>query len=321
MRADAQAWIVRMHGPDAADSAAAFGAWLEQDPRHRQSYDELQAHWDRAKFLTHTATGRSRNLESAAVWYRRSAPRYAAIAAMAVCFLAVSLVIFRPFARQIDSPVIAIATKTGEMRTVSLADGSTVTLDAASRIRVSITANERSVSLVDGMARFDVKHDPARSFVVLTTAGAVTANGSRFDVTSSAALVRVTALSGIVQFKEKAVAPGLEGPASLAIKSGQRLSVTAGRQPELASASSAGPQDWTSGMLSFDGERLGDAIAEINRHNDRKLALVEPALADLRITGAFRADDPAGFARTIAAMLGLTSRDRSDGTMELSRKK
>ena len=74
-------------------------------------------------------------------------------------------------------------------------------------------------------------------------------------------------------------------------------------------------------MLSFDGERLGDAIAEINRHNDRKLALVEPALADLRITGAFRADDPAGFARTIAAMLGLTSRDRSDGTMELSRKK
>ena len=74
-------------------------------------------------------------------------------------------------------------------------------------------------------------------------------------------------------------------------------------------------------MLSFDGERLADAVAELNRHNVRKIVLVDTSLADLKISGAFHANDADGFARAVAALLGLARRDTDGGTIELRRRK
>ncbi len=279
----------------------------------------MQADWDRAKFLTNTKTGRNRDLGSVVVWYHRPGLRWAAAAAIVFCFLAAGLTLTRFPGSPAGAPTIAYATQTGEIRTVLLTDGSSVTLDAASRMQVSIDAGKREVRLVDGSARFDVKHDPGRQFDVVTTGGTVTTDGGRFDVTDTTALVRVTAFTGRLAFKRSG-SPTMPSSPAFAINPGQRLSLASLRQPEMMKAPESGQQDWTTGMLSFDGDRLSDAVAEFNRHNGRQIALTDPAIADLRITGAFHANDADGFARAIAAMLGLRRQDRS-GVIELSSKK
>lgn len=321
VRAAAHDWIARMHGPDAEEFEEAFRAWLAADPVHAEVFRDLQLHWDRAKFLTHTETGRARDLASVAVWHRRPAMRWAAVAAVALFLLAAGAVIIRIQPRPGAAPMIALATRTGEVRTVALADGSHVTLDAETRMQVTISPALREVRLLDGSARFDVKPDAARSFAVLTSRGSVTSNGGLFDVTRTNDLVRVTSLKGTLTFKSRSENPGLGSPASFAVAPGQRLSLVGPLPGRVASAPPTPATDWTGGMLSFDGERLADAVAEMNRHNVRKIVLAEASLGELRITGAFHANDGGGFGRAVAAMLGLERRERPDGTVELSRKK
>lgn len=321
VRAEAYDWIVRMHAPDAETSASAFQAWFDADPVHADVYRDLQAQWDRAKFLTHTQTGQARNLASVVVWHRRPGPRIAVAAAVILFVMVGGLALLRSQSRPDVPVVVAYATRVGEVRKVALADGSSVTLDAASSMRVSIGRAVREVRLIDGTARFDVKPDPQRSFTVVTDSGSITTGGGLFDVAKSAGFVRVTPIRGTVSFLNAPGSPGRGSTATLALKPGQRLSV-AGRQPAVVTGpASPAAQDWTSGMLSFDNERLADAAAEFNRHNRRKIMLVDASLADLRITGAFHANDAEGFARAVAATFALTRRDGAGEAIELSRQK
>jgi transmembrane sensor len=75
---------------------------------------------------------------------------------------------------------------------------------------------------------------------------------------------------------------------------------------------------WTSGKIDLDGERLDTAIDEMNRHNRLKITLATPALGAERLYGAFRLDDPAGFARTAAMGIGARTQDR-DATIEIAK--
>jgi transmembrane sensor len=54
----------------------------------------------------------------------------------------------------------------GEIKTVQLADGSQVTLDSASAIRVNLRNGLRNVQLEQGGAYFDVQRDTRHPFLV-----------------------------------------------------------------------------------------------------------------------------------------------------------
>jgi transmembrane sensor len=71
-------------------------------------------------------------------------------------------------------------------------------------------------------------------------------------------------------------------------------------------------------MLSFDRTPLADAIAAINRYNSTRIVIAAPGIAGLRVTGAFHASDPAGFARAAAAMFGLATARAPDGSIILA---
>ena len=56
----------------------------------------------------------------------------------------------------------------------------------------------------------------------------------------------------------------------------------------------------------FDDDRLDQVVAEVNRYSVRKLVLADPALADLRLSGAFRAGSPEKFADALTVALPVT---------------
>lgn len=320
VRRQAADWFARLRGPDAAAIRPQFEIWLNASPDHLPAWRHVEQLWDQSKFLQSSGTARSRDLASVAVWHRRPAARWGAAAMVVLALLVVGFAVPGFLRPNSATPMVAFSTRTGEVRTVSLADGSKVTLDASSSVQVAMSAATREVRMIDGTARFDVKPDPDRSFAVLTSRGGVLANGGLFDVTQSAGLVRVAALRGSVTFKS-VPGPAKDQPAAFDVAPGQFVSVFGTAAPVLANAVPTPQRDWTEGMLSFDGERLSDAIAAFNRHNARKIVIADPAIAGLRITGAYHADDPMGFVTMAAELLGFEVRLGANGQIELRGRK
>jgi transmembrane sensor len=90
------------------------------------------------------------------------------------------------------------STDIGERRSITLADGSTVDLNARSKLRVEFSQNERRVELLDGQALFQVAKDKNRPFIVASGEATVRAVGTQFDVYRKDSGTTVTVLEGRV---------------------------------------------------------------------------------------------------------------------------
>ncbi len=310
---DAARWFARMRGPDAATARVEFETWYA-DPQNAAAYDHLVRSWDQAKFLANMPTGRGRNLELARPGgQRRSfALGVALVAAVCLClFLAI------PHLQQTFAPKGSVQQEiasTGDTpRTITLVDGSRITLDRASRLVIDFGADARRLRLEAGRARFEVAHERARAFIVEAGAGSVIAHGTVFDVAIAPGGVEIVLLQGVVEARGRA--GGTESVRRLV--PGQKVVATAGRLTDPVVVSARDTQ-WIEPMIEFDAVPLAEAVAEFNRMGERKIVL-DPAISPrLRVTGAFRRDDPETFATTLAATFGLSVQREDSVTLKLA---
>jgi transmembrane sensor len=100
-----------------------------------------------------------------------------------------------------------------------------------------------------------------------------------------------------------------------AISAGQRLStastdlaVTSISEQQLSSELA-----WREGAIIFDGERLADAVAEIERYTDTRITISDPAIAALRVGGRFRTGDMQEFFDALQAALPVSVRRTPGG--------
>lgn len=318
-RREAGDWWALMRGPDAAAHEDGLAAWRAAKPENDAAYRQLLIRWDQSRFGDSLDIVQSRDLSRAAPWHSRTGVRVAVagLIAMFAVLLGYHFIV-RP--TPATASAIAYQSGLGEIRSIVLSDGSHVTLDSMSRIDVTISESERLITLARGTARFDVATDP-RGFSVMTPRGAINANDAMFDVSATSSLTRVTVLRGKLSFVGQPERPGRGSPAATSLRQGQRIASSAADGLGKPVAAAPDASSWPSGMLSFDGERLADAIAEFNLHNRRQLVIADPGIAGLRITGAFHANDPLGFARALGGLFGLEARERPDGAIELRGKK
>ena len=90
------------------------------------------------------------------------------------------------------------ATDIGEQRSITLADGSTVDLNARSKLRIEFSKTERRVELLEGQALFQVAKNRHRPFLVRSGDALVRAVGTQFDVYRKDSSTTVTVLEGRV---------------------------------------------------------------------------------------------------------------------------
>ena len=90
------------------------------------------------------------------------------------------------------------ATEIGERRSITLADGSTIDLNARSRLRIEFAKKERRVELLEGQALFQVAKDKNRPFIVSSGDATVRAVGTQFDVYRRTNGTTVTVIEGRV---------------------------------------------------------------------------------------------------------------------------
>jgi transmembrane sensor len=205
------------------------------------------------------------------------------------------------------------ASGVGEVRRIALEDGSTMLLNTATAVAVRFSKQQRDIQLIRGEALFEVAHDTTRPFLVRANDIAVRAVGTAFAVRLEAGQVDVTVTEGVVEVANSATASvsGASAPPDSRLEAkrvtaNERVVIASARASEIRPISSAETDRqlaWREGMVSFDGESLASAVAEINRHNRRQIVVDDPALAAKPIVGVFRATDLDGFSAAAAAAL------------------
>lgn len=206
-------------------------------------------------------------------------------------------------------------TAKGEVRLVPLEDGSSFTLNTDSEVRVHYGSHERKVELARGEALFDVAPDAARPFMVVAGDTRVRAVGTSFTVKRIAdAPVEVLVRQGEVEIVRPAATPERVAANVRAVVPPQAATVAA----TLAPAQMVRELAWREGMLAFEDMPLADAAAEFARYSDVRIVLADPAIGRETVTGLYAANNPRGFARSVALSLSLNATNTSE-SVTLSR--
>ena len=166
LRLEAGDWFARMRGPDADRLRLEFERWRAADPARREAYARLDSQYELAGGLRGTAIGRARQLPRRRSWSNGwGAPRLA-FAGGALCLAVIAGgVAWRSWQPERQAIASSMASGVGQIRTLRLADGSTVILDTDSAISVGFNRAGRIVRLLQGRARFDVAPE-AKPFAI-----------------------------------------------------------------------------------------------------------------------------------------------------------
>jgi transmembrane sensor len=309
-RAEAAAWIVRLHGPHRSPELEhAFREWLSADPENGRQFERVTETWEQGATIPVAGIPRLAGR-------RPPSRRRALIATMTagVCGL-LGLGIWFAW------PDPTYATSVGEQRIVRLDDGTRLSLNSETRVEIDYTKSQRRVQLIRGEAYFEVAHNPARPFIVTAGGTRVTALGTTFVVRYDTNKTAVTLVEGKVVVAPAAgdelpAVPSNIGPAPSAAR--KDLVLTPGERVTLARNTPALVDEprveavtaWRRGEVMLDKMQLSDAIAEMNRYDSQTLVIEDPRVAALQVSGIYHAGDSASFARTVAKLYGLHVEER-----------
>jgi transmembrane sensor len=196
------------------------------------------------------------------------------------------------------------STQVGERSLLVLADGSKVTLNTASAVRADYSGHDRRLTLLRGEAFFDVAKDPNRPFVVTAGSRQVIAVGTAFNVRLQDRGVRVTLVEGKVRVTRSRPADSgagvLESPGpAVILVAGSALVAEANAPDRVERLDADRATSWRNGKLVFDGERLADVVAEMNRYSHKTLEITDPTLEDRKVSGVFEPTEGHAFAKAL----------------------
>lgn len=181
----------------------------------------------------------------------------------------------------------SIKAGTGEMKKISLPDGSKVWLNAASELRYSCSFQgkaERVVSLIRGEAYFEVKHDEKQAFVVEVNKMKVKVYGTSFNINSYQANVKTTLLTGSIG--------ATAGKESLMLKPGQQAIFNPSKNSfAIKTVNAAEDALWRTGTINFDNTSLKEIAEVIERQYGYKFHFQSVIQQDLRFTTQLKLSD------------------------------
>ncbi|RAK58421.1 iron dicitrate transport regulator FecR [Phenylobacterium hankyongense] len=304
---EASQWFAKVRGAELSDADwLALTAWLESDPRHSAAFDALERLWvdldDAPARNPATATSTVTPLRPRASQAPRRAQRWPWAAGLAAA-AALALFFALPDLRS-HTDAQTFATGRGQTREITLADGSHIALNAASRISVRLEPRSRRVTLADGEASFQVAHDLDRPFFIHAGDREIRVVGTEFNVEHRGQQLAVTVRRGIV-----AVGPaqgtGLKEEYRLTAR--QRLEHREGAA--FSTVSWVDPEDafaWRDGRLVYRHAPLAKVAADLSRRFPKTIR-VAPDAAELPFTGVLRLDNEEAVVRRLETFLPVTA--------------
>ncbi len=318
---EASEWYACLHSGNAtAQDHVRLGDWLAAQAENQQAYDFVT---ETGRLAAHSAANRHRspaparrsNLRGAdwkgASTARRRWAMAAGVAAAAMIVAGIGIAIVTQSREQ------RYETAVGEIRNVKLADGSTLTLNGATRLTVRFAHETRDLDIETGEFFVTVGRDPARPFRVHAMGRVIEDVGTAFDVDTTGNQVDVAVAEGTVKISKLPRDTAVAGE-SVVVNKGQALTYGADRivgAPRLLAAPDVGT--WRVGILSYDRSRLEWLVADLNRRFDRTITVPDAALAAMPITLTLKLHDRDTTIGTLEKLLPVRAVTKSDGSTEL----
>lgn len=284
-------WFVALQD-EACDETTreCFQQWLSQHESHVAAYAQAEHIWGNLdKLNTHDVPG----LKAARAAYHREWRSSGAVGLLCIAIATGWWWDYR-------AEPIELATGIGERRNLSLADGSQIQLNAATRLTAKVSWCRRQVVLHQGEAMFDVAHRTFPSFSVKVGNMRILDIGTRFDVNMRPNDSQVSVLEGEVELKRDGAWLGDSLKAGFSgrfDKSGRLQAV------QIASADQVSA--WLNGRLLFDRTPLSEVIYQLERQHSLSFVFADPSLANETVSGSFDAADLKPFLNALEKILPI----------------
>lgn len=270
-------WFVMMSSGEASDAdRRALQTWRDADPEHERA-------WQRTQHLGQQFAGLAPSGGMAVLDRPRSTDRRRVVKQLALLLIVGSggWAMHRQMPWQEWSA--DYRTAIGERRSITLADGSSMTMNTDSAVNVLFTPQERHIRLVRGEILIATAHEPDlpyRPLRVATTEGVLTAMGTRFTVRQLDQGSRLGVQEGAVEIR-----PGMAQAGVRVLHAGEEAVFDRHRIAD-TTVLDATRMAWKDGMLFADRMPLSVFVTELARYRPGVLRC-DPAVADLRISGSF----------------------------------
>ncbi|MGY4495230.1 FecR family protein [Pseudomonas sp. TE3610] len=285
--------------------------WLAQDAANADAYRDARRLWH----LTGPAAAQLAHEEDAALQAllrraqaARPRRRLLPVAMAATVVLAGVLALAWQPERWLDDLQADYHTAPGQLRNLTLADGSEVQLDGDSAIDVTLDAQGRNVRLRRGAAYFHVSHN-GQPFVVHADDGEVRVLGTHFEVRRQANGSQVTVEEGKVAVK------AAQDTTPVLLTAGQRVDYDPLHAGALQAVNPQQAFSWRQGQLSFRRQPLADALAVVQRYYPGRIVLLGSGLGKRQVSGDFASNDPQAVLDAFQGVLGYTQQRLPGGNL------
>jgi transmembrane sensor len=306
---DAIAWHVRVAAPDADETVwAEFTSWLEADQANRIAFNRVEDLDSELTALPPALAAMA--AEEATLRFRPSRWVWTA-GATALAASIVLVVVFVTSGQQPNEYV----TQVGETRTVTLAHGTQIDMNTATKILVANEGSGRHVVLEQGEALFHVARDPAHPFVVTVGDRDVRDLGTMFNVLRNNGVITVVVAEGRVAVSPHA---NVQNADEVKLSQGDQLvhsednGTTTVERVDIAHALA-----WRDGYLIYDNAPLSKVVRDLNRYFPYHVVLENNAVAMRRFSGALRMDNENAVLERISQFLPVSVQHHPNGDITL----
>ena len=273
--AQAAAWLMRLQSGEVTQATLQeLEIWCEQSDEHRSA-------WARAQSLMGIFERVPARVGRATLERVHNERRRRAVKALA--FALVAIPVGWTGYRQLPLREWRADYRTlkGAQKSVVLADDTRLDLNTASAVNVVFSDHERRIILLGGEIRVTTGVDSTtrqRPLIVATGQGQVQPVGTRFSVRQLEGATRLAVFAG-------QVVTTTAGGKTLRVQAGQQTQFN--RQAiEPVQPAVENRALWEQGMLLARAMPLGELLSELVRYR-RGVLRCDPAIADLRVSGAF----------------------------------
>jgi len=208
--------------------------------------------------------------------------RLMAYAAAIGLFILSSVIIYNFNSYNNSHPLVAknISTGSGQLKKITLPDGSLVTLNGNSSISYELKEKSRTIQLT-GMAHFEVAPNKEAPFSVVTQKGTVTVLGTGFDVSAySAGKLQVIVNHGKVKVENQNKDHNAILTKGMMVESdGNVLNVNSNYSSHL---------DWMGDYLILHDASLNEVITALEAKYGTKISVESNSDLDKKFTGKFK---------------------------------
>lgn len=280
---DAIDWVLRLEHLPASDPAhQAFEEWHQQCAEHR-------AAWQRVSNVMETALADLQGLPGQVQVASRALRALPNPSRRNLLGKSLALLLLGAGGVSVLNRLMPVAdlladahTATGERKTLLLADGSRLSLNARSAADIRFDAQQRRVVLRAGELQVQVTPERARPLVVATAHGEMRAEGAHF-------MVRQESKRCLVSVQQHSVLLSTTDGSTRRVEAGQAFGFD--RRGSVAVAPSMRTRDdWVQGRVEARDEPLGELVEALRPYYGGLLR-ISPQAAEVRVFGTFLVDD------------------------------